>query len=612
MEQRNDKKNTVICLLVLCFVMTLLLTALHSHFMQTHAQEPMQAHAQEPKQLQELAQTQTAEALKVFRDKEQLLRSFAFVDLDYYQLDESPAGEAGYAVFFSVCDKISRADVYSGTGADLESAWQNAAEKTEAGIRNGGRFPVWVKADVVNASYAVSAKELKEETDASQRQYYRYGISLDESFHSALLEEELNGADIYEYEEGGLDVEHLNEYLSSAGREEVSCLPEKYTLFECCGWFCDEAETVHPLISEGFDMGHRIVDVIDREYAKNLIDCSVDYLSDQIREDGSFIYGIFPTVDQEIDHYNILRHIGALWSMVCCYRMNKDPGLKNRIEQTIDYMLSQIIHESPGTAYLLSAGRDEINLGATGLAIIALSEYISETGKSGFTPLCIELGEGILSMLDMEKGTYRHVLNLDFSVKEEFRCIFYDGEATFALTRLYALTRDRKWLDAACAAVDHFIEADYEQYKDHWVAYAVNDLTKYVEDRPEYYEFGLLNAWSNLQSIIDCETTHPTYLELLMNSFELYDRMVQHGMSTYGYDVEELLKGIRIRAVRQLNGFFYPEYAMYMANPQRILNAFMLREKSFRVRIDDVQHNIDGYYLYWINYDKLKSYGLHF
>ena len=97
-----------------------------------------------------------------------------------------------------------------------------------------------------------------------------------------------------------------------------------------------------------------------------------------------------------------------------------------------------------------------------------------------------------------------------------------------------------------------------------------------------------------------------------MNSFELYDRMVQHGMSTYGYDVEELLKGIRIRAVRQLNGFFYPEYAMYMANPQRILNAFMLREKSFRVRIDDVQHNIDGYYLYWKNYDKLKSYGLHF
>ena len=94
----------------------------------------------------------------------------------------------------------------------------------------------------------------------------------------------------------------------------------------------------------------------------------------------------------------------------------------------------------------------------------------------------------------------------------------------------------------------------------------------------------------------------------LMSSFELYDRMGQHGMSTYGYDADELLTGIKIRVARQLNGFFYPEYAMYMANPQRILNTFMLREKSFRVRIDDVQHNIGGYYLYWKNYDRLTDY----
>ena len=583
--------------------MILLPVVLHSHLMQTYAQEPKRQH---------LTQTQTAGALKAFREKEQLLRSQAFVDLDYYQLNESPAEEAGYAVFFSVCDKISRADVYSGTGTDLESAWENAAEKTEEGIGNGGRFPLWVKADVVNASYPVSAEGLKEETDASKPQYYRYGISLDEDFHLALLEEELNGAGIYDYEDGGLDFEHLNEYLRSAGREEVSCLPEEYILFECCGWFCDEADTIYPLNSEGLEMGRRMVDVIDREYAKNLIESSVDYLSDQIQEDGSFIYGIYPTVDQEIEKYNILRHIGALWAMVCCYRLNQDPDLLDRIEQPLDYMLRQRTYDDHGAAYMLSAGRDEINLGATGLAVIALSEYISVTGNSDMTPLCIELGEGILSMMDVEKGTYRHVLYLDFSEKEAFRCIFYDGEATFALVRLYALTHDRKWLDAACAAVDHFIEAEYEQYKDHWVAYAVNELTKYVEDRPEYDAFGLLNAWSSLKAIITCETTHPTYLELLMVSFELYDRMVQRGMPTYGYNVEELLNGIRVRLVRQLNGFFYSEYAMYMANPQRILDSFMLREKSFRIRIDDVQHNFDGYYLYWKYYDKLVSYGLHF
>ena len=49
---------------------------------------------------------------------------------------------------------------------------------------------------------------------------------------------------------------------------------------------------------------------------------------------------------------------------------------------------------------------------------------------------------------------------------------------------------------------------------------------------------------------------------------------------------------------------------MYMANPQRILGTFMVRHEGYRVRIDDVQHNIGGYYLFWKNYDRLTAYGL--
>ena len=73
---------------------------------------------------------------------------------------------------------------------------------------------------------------------------------------------------------------------------------------------------------------------------------------------------------------------------------------------------------------------------------------------------------------------------------------------------------------------------------------------------------------------------------------------------------DEFLETVYIRVNRQLNGFFYPEYAMYMANPQKILGTFMVRHDGYRIRIDDVQHNIDGYFLYWKNYDKLVKYGL--
>ena len=36
----------------------------------------------------------------------------------------------------------------------------------------------------------------------------------------------------------------------------------------------------------------------------------------------------------------------------------------------------------------------------------------------------------------------------------------------------------------------------------------------------------------------------------------------------------------------------------------------MVREDGYRTRIDDVQHCIGGYYLYYKNYAKLVGYGM--
>ena len=213
-------------------------------------------------------------------------------------------------------------------------------------------------------------------------------------------------------------------------------------------------------------------------------------------------------------------------------------------------------------------------------------------------------------MLDQETGEYYHVLNGDFSRKEAFRTVYYDGEATFALCRLYSLTSDPMWLEAAKSAVNHFIEADYAQYKDHWVAYSMNEITKHIADNKDYYSFALDNAKKNLREIRERDTTYHTYLELLMATFEVYDRMTENEVQVEGFDLQAFLDTISVRVDRQLNGYFYPEYAMYMENPQRILNTFMVRHDGYRVRIDDVQHNIGGYYLYAKNYEKLVSYGL--
>lgn len=163
------------------------------------------------------------------------------------------------------------------------------------------------------------------------------------------------------------------------------------------------------------------------------------------------------------------------------------------------------------------------------------------------------------------------------------------------------------------SAVEHFISADYVQYKDHWVAYSMNEIAKYVDDE-RYYTFALRNAQENLDTIYNRDTTYHTYFELLMSTFEIYDRMIERGIHVdyldNGFDLEYFLRTIYKRADHMLCGYFYPEYAMYMANPNSILDTFMVRHDGYRVRIDDVQHNVGGYYLYYMNYDKLVDYGM--
>lgn len=550
-----------------------------------------------------------AEQAGKYEDKINQLKSEVLTDELRAKLGDSPAVGVNHAVFISVCDTAERAHIYTGTGDTVDEAWENADAEAEAGVRNGQIDPVWVKADVVYTSKEISYSDLSKEVLAARSEFYRWGLAFDGDYNTALLEAELNGAKIYEYDNGGIDFSYLNTYLEKAGREKLTVKPNNYIKFQCYGWMLDEDGTVNELYSDGLEYGRRMVDTVDDAYIEELLSNATEFLLEQVNEDGSFIYGMYPRFDNDLEGYNILRHATTIWSLICRYRMEPSEELQATIEKTFDYLISQVIYSDENTAYLYEKSADEIKLGGNSVMIIAMTEYMDVFQNTKYQDICKKLGNGILTMLNTETGEYYHVLNGDFTRKEEFRTVYYDGEATFALCRLYSLTKEQNWLDAACSAVDHFIEAEYEQHKDHWVAYSMNEITKHV-DKQEYYEFALRNIQSNLKTIYDRDTTYHTYLEFLMVSFETYDRMIQKGIAVDAVDLEMFMKTIHKRAFRMLDGYFYPEYAMYMKNPQRILDTFMVRHDGYRVRIDDVQHNIGGYYLYFKNYDKLVDYGL--
>lgn len=546
----------------------------------------------------------------LFQEKAALLREQALADWVRLELGSAPAGQAGHAVFLSVCGGDSRASVYTGAGASVDTAWDRAVEQADQALKKSGLEPRWVKADVVYLSETVSAEELGRRVAGSRQEFFRYGAALGSGFQTALLEAELNGAKIYDYENGGLSLDALNDYLKQTGRKGLSQLPGQYTIFQCAGWLCGEDKAVCQLSASGLDYGRRSVELLDGEYARELVLNASGYLADQIQGDGSFVYGVYPRFDSGIDGYNIVRHAGAVWSLLRACRLSPEDAPAEKIDLAVEYLLDAVVYDSQGRAYLYEEKDDEIKLGGCGMAVTALTEYMDVFQNDRYAGMCRALGEGILSLLDQDSGTYYHVLNGDFTPKEALRTTCYDGQATFALCRLYGLDGDARWLRAARAAVEHFIQADYTQYKDHWVAYAMDEITRYIPDNPEYYAFALDNAQKSLEEIARRDTTHYTYLELLLETFQVYDRMLQNGGSADRFDLWSFLEAVYARADQQLNGCFYPEFAMYMANPQRVLDAFMVRQEGFRVRIDDVQHGIGGYYLYCVNYDELVRYGM--
>ena len=519
------------------------------------------------------------------------------------------AGKA--TVFFSVCNGQERAMVLHRSAGTLEQAFESAASVTENWVLQKHYNPLWLRVDVISESHETSLNRTAELIKPMLTELFRYGIALDPDLNAAYLEEELNGNKLIDYETGRFKVAAANKYGKTQGRDPVSEPQQSVYLFNTFAWIVDE-EGLHELHTDFNSHGRRLLPKVDADYAFQLVKTGAQFLYSQLKEDGAFVYGIYPVYDKIIENYNILRHISTLWSMVVQYRLSQDQTVLPHVRRAFDYAFKNYVDDFDSeTSFLVERKANEIKLGGNAVAILALTDYMDATGSDEYRALCVRFGNGILKMFDAGTGKFVHVLNAKtYQVSAAYRTVYYDGEATFALTRLYSLTGDAKWLEAAERSVKHFIEADYTVHRDHWVAYALNEITQYLP-KEEYFSFALKNADVNLNEIYYRVTTYHTYFELLMSTFETYDRIVKNGYQVNylaKFNKEFFFRSIDRRADYMLNGFTYPEFIMYFKVPSHIRGAFFVRHDGYRVRIDDVQHNIGGYYKYYKNYDLLCEY----
>ncbi|WP_081192198.1 UDP-N-acetylmuramoyl-tripeptide--D-alanyl-D-alanine ligase [Halomonas sp. BC1] len=460
----------------------------------------------------------------------------------------------------------------------------------------------------------------KQELKRYKRSYFRSGLAFEGKREARLLlsEMELNAnACLYGGHQVGhaqINQAHLERYLKARhGSSQMPSFADEMPMwsFATAGVFLalgGEQPSHHLLSTQPRCWGRRETPPLTPASTAELIARSTRFLGRQVQANGRYVYGYFPCFNRDIGTYNILRHASSTYALLEGYescltqRLLDDEQLRQlhgQIDRALESLRDRDIIERDGAAYVVDTG-NIIKLGANAVAILALVKYQQVMDDDRYAALADALALGIVRMQEAD-GSFVHVLNAaDLSLKEKSRIIYYDGEAAFALMRLYGQTRNPQWLACVVKAFDYFIDNGHEQAHDHWLAYCTNELVMYRPER-RYFEFAVRNVAGYIDFIRDRITTFPTLLELSMafhKTLLTLEQMPELADVLDGLDIDAFYHALHTRANYLQNGFFWPEVAMYFKAPYTVQDGFFIRHHSFRVRIDDVEHYLSGLVAY--------------
>ncbi|ENU07707.1 glycoside hydrolase family protein [Acinetobacter calcoaceticus] len=524
-----------------------------------------------------------------------------------------PSLKQDIILFLSYGPKDQRCSVWHSEKTNLESAKKQLLDFINDQFAQAP-LADYIKIDIAYNLMQQVWKEVEQQIHHQfHNNHYRKGIGFDEHCSVAFLEQEIYGKAIIRglsydkpnfFDETNLNYAIKQKYNATKPQIKLQELQDIWT-FDTYAGFYENGQFIN--LASRYDVnGIRGISNNKKQHFKLLIEQNSEFLHDQIQENGKFIYGYFSAYDRDIRNYNTVRHCTSTYALLETFEVQNKPEYWPKIHAAIHYALTNFYKEKDSeTAFMIDGkeGEFEIKLGANAAAILMLTKYQEITQKTDYQKYAEKLANGILKLVD-SNGSTIHVLNYpNYDLKEKFRIIYYDGEAALALLRLYQINQDSRLLETVKLMFEYFIENRYEKYHDHWLSYCTNELTKICPE-DKYFIFGLNNYLKHFIFIRNRKTTYATLLEMLMAAYKMVSRLKEQGRTALFEQsyVSELQKLIEFRADFQTTGFFYPEMAMYMARPDKILHAFYIRHDRFRVRIDDQEHNLSGYIAYVKDY----------
>lgn len=524
------------------------------------------------------------------------------------------------AVFISFSSGRDRAFVVKSRKDAYEKSFASAFRKMEAYCAKNAIQPKYVKVDCVCDSNQLPYTAFKRQWLSDKLHYFRKGFSVDEAFHIAFLEEEINANAFVGLSE-------------KSDAREVLWKNLQYYLYEHQGYPLDLDErmirTVEVFDTKAFFTdGQTFVDLGDTATFKGqrgatrhnlgtiyeVISKTSGYLENQILNTGQWVYGYYPYFDREIEGYNIVRHLLAVKALVKAYGVTHAPSLCEKIERAIEYVLNEAYWETIDLngqvlGFVLErTANDEIKLGAQAAMIMLLCEWRTLYDKVDYTDLVGALVNGLYA--HFKEGMFKHVLAKEtLEVVEDFRYVDYEGMAIYALTRFYEWQGGEQHLDFAVKLFDRYVTLKYDTFANYWMSLASSHLCR-LRPSQSLFEFNLSHASHIMPFAEKRETPYLTVLSLFIATHKLiqwHDTQSRPFVIPKEFDETVFYDILCQRVVQGFSGYMYPEVAMYFKAPSKIMHAFYTRHQGFRIRIDDVEQALNAYVSFYSEYNAIKK-----
>lgn len=336
------------------------------------------------------------------------------------------------------------------------------------------------------------------------------------------------------------------------------------------------------------------------------IELGVDWLMRQARPDGTFQYEYLPNADRAPDTYNMVRHAGTVFGLMSLYRFYGD-----------EKYLNMAAHAFPPLERNLSAPEGESALrairegrgyptGAAALALLALVAQPPHLRSEQFEENLEGLGQFLLKMIDRHGRVFEGYGAAKAHDEVQQEPLYYPGETMLALTQLYALTGELRWIEAAeqIAAAQRRQQLPLRE-PDHWVIQGLAQLY-FLGRGVEYGETCL--AWARIYLRSQYPPNHPPFPDYMGAWRRDLDvpRTTRAGarsealsaavrvawqLKIAALDLEEALL---FAARHQLEQQLRPENAFFFPRPTQTYGGFRAGLVDNHLRIDFNQHALVG------------------